>query len=510
MRRAKNPFLRIGGLRPGRSIFNLSYSKLFDCYSGQLIPIMCDEMVPGDTFILGNDIICRLGAQVAPTLHEINIYCHYFFVPYRLLWTSWEEYITGGKDGTDTSTLPRWEPTTYTKWSLWDYLGFPIGIDPDGHYPMKFPMNAYNLIYNEYYRDQNLITEVSLDQETILKRAWEKDYFTASLPWQQRGTTPALPISGTIDIDGKDANIVVKNTTDATAGNLRTTTASDVEVSNTPSGSAAMRWITPSLEVDLGSAVTFDVEDLRLAFQIQKFMERNARAGVRYKEFLAAHFGITLRDERAQRPEYCGGSKNPIIISEVLQTSATGLTGGSTSQGNLAGHGITAGSNFIGKYTAPEFGLMMGILSIMPRTQYSQGINRQWMRETRYDFYFPEFAHLSEQAVLRGELYASGTSSENNTIFGYVGAYDEMRIKYNQAVGSMAYNQSLNYWTLSREFGSAPALNQTFVEHDGSSTANKRIFATTASPQYIVHVGNRIKAIRPLPIEGNPGLIDHA
>ncbi len=498
-------FQNIRSLRPGRSVFDLSYTKLFDCHHGELIPVLVDEMVPGDSFKIGNEVVVRLQPLVSPDLHEINVYIHYFFVPNRILWSGWPDFITGGIDGTDTSTLPRWEPTIYTKWSLWDYMGFPIGIDPDGAYPIKFPMQAYNLIYNEYYRDQNQITEVSLDQETILKRAWEKDYFSASLPWQQRGVSPALPISGTVAVDGVDANITVYNTSDATIGNVRTHTNQGLEVTNTPSGTNAMRWNDPSLEVDLSSAVTFDVADLRLAYQIQKWMERNARAGVRMKEFLESHFGISPRDERLQRPEYIGGSKSPIIVSEVMQTSATGLTGGTTEQGNLAGHGITADQNFIGKYKAKEFGVIMGILSIMPRTQYSQGINRQWLRETRYDYYFPEFAHLSEQAIQRAELYADGVPANNQTIFGYIGRYDEMRVKMNQSCGSMAYNQSLSYWNLGREFGSAPTLGQTFLECDGSTVSQSRIFAHgTTAPGYIVHVGNKVTAVRPLPIEGNP------
>ncbi len=498
-------FQNIKNLRPGRSVFNLSYSKLFDCHHGELIPIMADEMVPGDSFKIGNEIVVRLQPLVSPVLHEINVYVHYFFVPYRILWSDWEKFISGGLDGNDETVLPRWTSPNTDKWSLWDYMGLPIGVDPTGALPVRFPKQAYNMIYNEYYRDQNQITEVGLEQGVILKRAWEKDYFTASLPWQQRGTSPALPISGTIEIDGIDRQITVNNTADATQRTIKIETTKNLETDVAPSGGGAMRWIDPSLSVDLGSAITFDVQDLRLAYQIQKWLERNARAGVRSVEFLKAHFGVAPKDERLQRPEYIGGSKSPIIVSEVMQTSATGLTGGTTEQGNLAGHGITADMNYCGKYRALEFGLIMGILSIMPRTQYSQGINRQWLRETRYDYYFPEFAHLSEQAVQRAEIYASAVEAENQTIFGYVGRYDEMRVKMNMAVGGMAYGQDLAYWTLAREFGSAPVLGQTFIECNGSTVSQSRIFAHgTTAPGFIVHIGNKITAVRPLPIEGNP------
>ena len=203
--------------------------------------------------------------------------------------------------------------------------------------------------------------------------------------------------------------------------------------------------------VDLSTAATFNVADLRLAFQIQKWMERNARAGARYTEYLRAHFGVAPKDERLQRPEYIGGSRNACIISEVLKTGTTDAT---SPQGNLAGHGITAGETYIAKYHAQEFGVIMGIMSIMPRTAYQQGIDRQWLRRSRYDFYSPEFANLSEQAVERAELYASGVEAENRTIFGYQGRYDEMRVKRSQVCGLM--RTDFNYWHLGRIFPRRP------------------------------------------------------
>jgi hypothetical protein len=201
--KSRSIFGDVGALRPGRSVFNLSYEKKLTCDMGQLIPVLCEEVVPGDTFIVGNEIVVRLGPMLAPILHEINVFVHYFFVPYRLLWPgdevgpSWESFISGGKLGTDASTLPLWSVTNKALYSLWDYLGFPIGVAGSAAFkPMAFPMNAYNFIYNEYYRDETLVTAVSLANENILLRAWEKDYFTSALPWTQRGTPPALPFSG--------------------------------------------------------------------------------------------------------------------------------------------------------------------------------------------------------------------------------------------------------------------------------------------------------------------------
>lgn len=494
----RNIFETVGSLQPGKSVFDLSYDKKLTCDMGELIPVLCDEMVPGDKFDLGNQIVVRFQPLVAPILHEINAYVHYFFVPYRLLWASWEDFITGGETGSDASVLPRWSPTNNALGSLWDYLGFPTGIVPTDALPLDFPRAAYNFIYNEFYRDENLITAVALTNEAILKRAWEKDYFTSALPWQQKGTAPALPISGVTSAQWA-AGTIVTDTNNYRAPQFKDSADSKAYIYNAQAN-ANLRNFLNSNTVDLSTATTFNVSDLRLAFQIQRWMERNARAGSRYTEFLKAHFGVSPRDERLQRPEYVGGSKSAVIVSEVLQTSKTES---GAPQGNLAGHGLVADSTYVGSYHAKEYGLIMGIMSIMPRSAYSQGIDRQWLRRTKYDFYSPEFANLSEQAVERAEIYATAVAGENRTIFGYQGRYDEMRVKRNMVVGKM--RSTFNYWHLGREFSGAPLLNQSFIE----CVPSKRIFAVTTEPGLIVDVENRIKAVRPLPYASDPGLIDH-
>jgi hypothetical protein len=482
-------FNRTGGLIPGRSMFNLSYEKKFTCDMAQLIPVMCDEVVPGDFFQIGNQAVIRFQPLVAPVLHEINMYVHYFFVPYRLLWDEWETFISGGVSGDETPVIPTWSPTDPDEGSLWDYFGFPTGVDPDGAYPLDFPRRAYNLVYNEYYRDENLITEQPLTNETVLNRCWEKDYFTSSLPWQQRGTAPALPIAG----------ITAAEWPAVSTANLTNVTFDNVAFAP---GHANSKNFLENNTVDLSTASTFDIADLRLAFQIQKWMERNARAGARYTEFLKSHFGVSPRDDRLQRPEYIGGSKAPIIISEVLQTSSTDAT---SPQGNLAGHGITVSNAYCGKYHANEYGLIIGIMSVMPRSAYQQGINRQWLRRTKYDFYFPEFANLSEQAIENAEICATDVAAHNTGIFGYQGRYDEMRIKHNMVCGQM--RSTYDYWHMGRKFDTAtpPTLNDDFVICD----PRKDIFAVPSEPALIVSFGNIIKAYRPLPLSAEPGLIDH-
>ena len=500
------PFNRVGGLHPGRSVFDLSYQKLFTCDMGQLIPIMCEEMIPGDKFEVGNDIVIRFQPLVAPVLHEINAYVHYFFVPTRLMFDNWSNFITGGIDGNDTSALPRFIPSIPAHnsiGSLWDYFGFPVGVNPVGAYPLSFPWRAYNMVYNHYYRDETLIPEVGVDSYAVLNRAWEKDYFTSALPWQQRGTAPALPISGSTQAvfhgaveQGNTANALFYHYAAGSPG----THVLQSDASVNPATDFRDVWLKNN-SVDLSSATTFNVADLRLAFQIQKWMERNARGGVRYTEFLQSHFGVSPRDDRLQRPEYLGGSKSPVIISEVLQTSST-VSG--SPQANMAGHGITVDRTYACKYTAQEFGVIIGIMSVMPRAVYTQGINRQWLRTSRYDYPFPEFANLSEQAITQAEVYATdGNAAENTKIFGYQGRFDELRYKPSMVCANL--RTDMKYWTLARDFTSAPGLNSDFV----TCNPSKRIFAVTTTPGLIVSVGNRIKAIRPIPVQSNPGLIDH-
>jgi len=509
-------FDNVAGLRPGRSVFDLSYEKKLTCDMGQLIPIMCDEVVPGDTFEMGNMFTMRFQPLIAPIMHEVNVFAHYFFVPYRLLWEDWEDFITGGIDGDDESVLPRWSGVGLDTaiGTLWDYMGFPIGTNPVGAYPLDFPRRAYNYIYNEYYRDETLQAEVAEANGTILYRDWEKDYFTSALPWQQRGTAPALPISGTTNavfpatfyaslfpqgsLDA-DHRIMLEGLADQKMNVSRTVTSGVTSRVNMLA--SINKTDLDNNSVDFSDAATFDVADLRLAFQIQKWLERNARAGARYTESLRAHFGVAPRDERLQRPEYIGGSRSPIIISEVLQTSSTDET---SPQGNQAGHGISADGTYIGKYRAEEYGLIMGIMSVMPRSAYQQGIDRQWLRRSKYDFYFPEFMNLSEQAIERAEIYVSDVEAENRTIFGYQGRYDEMRVKRNMVCGLM--RTDFDYWHMGRKFTSAPTLSASFVS---SADITKRIFVVPAEPGLIVNWANKIKAIRPLPVQSDPGLIDH-
>lgn len=504
---SERTFSRVGLARPPRSVFNLSYEKKFTADMGMLIPVLHDEMVPGDVWRIKNETVIRFQPLVAPILHEVDVKTYTFFTPYRLLWDEWEDFITGGTDGDFEAEIPTWNPTDNTEGSLWDYMGFPTDINPDGAYPIDFPRRAYNFIWNEYFRDQTLQDEVDLDNEDILNPAWQKDYFTSALPWQQRGQAPALPISGTTAAIWESASFSGVTNTSTDTKNYFSGHAGQATLRLSPNDSDRTQNAEDffnSNTVDLSAATTFNVADLRLAFQIQRWLERNARAGARYTEFLHSHFRVSPRDERLQRPEFVGGTKAPVIVSEVLQTSSTDAT---TPQGNLAGHAITADGQRVGTYRAQEYGIIMTLFVVKPKPSYQQGINRQWLRRTKYDFYFPEFAHLSEQAILNAELVATDSSAHNNTIFGYQGRFDEMRYKPNLVTGQM--RDVFDYWHLGRIFDTEapPELNEEFIRLNPEST--KRVFAVPSEPGMIISYANRIRATRPLPMQSVPGLIDH-
>jgi hypothetical protein len=517
-------FNRVGVPKVGRSLFNLTHSKTLSGQMGYLYPSMYEDCIPGDVFSIGKRIKCRfIIPPLSPLMHEVNLYEHTFFVPYRLLMNEdelgdsgdFEDMIIGGSDGDTAITIPTVDVGGHSIGNLKDYMGYPpIGGSATGAFPVAFQFRAYNLIFNEYYRDIDLDTELDITSNTtsIWERRWQKDYFTSARPYQQRGTPPALPLTGTIDIDGKNGNVTVKNENDSTTRNMMVQiTSGDIITQTAPSATGGLRWVNPQLEVDLSSgAITADVADLRLIFQTQRWMERNMRAGTRYKEVIKAHFNEDVGDSRLDRPEYIGGIKVPIVISEVIGTNQDDTV---EDPGSLAGHAIGIGQKFIGKYRVKEFGIMMSILSVMPVTMYSQGIDRQWRKDTLYDFYWPEFANLSEQAVLTSEIWATTVEATNDTVFGYQGRYNEYRVRHNTVHGQLRYGGNLTYWTLAREFASQPSLTANFVRSRYSAGfeggIRSDIFPVTTGDNLVIQVGNVLKASRPLPLMSNPGLVDH-
>lgn len=544
-------FQDVGGLKPQRTKFNLGYPNRYNCNMGELIPSYLERAEAGDIFEIGQEVLCRLQPLVSPVLDNLYISTEYFFVPFRLLYDHWEEYITGIKKDTIppeefTDPQPEWSPATSKdntlnnkKFSLWDYCGFPVGVDPVGAYPLDYPRRAYNLIYNEWYRDENLQELVPLNNDKILYRSWRKDYFTSALPFRQKGIAPSIPIAGlgnvTFDFPDLSAKGVISADVSGLSGTIKSTNVTIngqglkpvkldssnwinyLDITNEGSGTGIgivslnsvtganaaasfSEWLSQNNSFNFENVGTFNVSDLRDLFQLQKWMERNARAGTRYIEFLKAHYGVSPSDARLDRPEFLGSVKSSVIISEVLQTSQSSDI---SAQGNLAGKGLGVSKSYIDRYYVEEPGVIIGLTCVYPRPSYQQGINRVWLRKSRLEQFYPEFVNLSEQGIKLVELYATNDADTNNKIFGYTGIYDEMRIRQPQVCGDL--RDTLDYWVMTRKFDTEPALNSEFI----TCQPSKNIFAVQNEPGVILNVYNDIIAIRSIPFISEPGLIDH-
>ncbi len=509
-------FNNVKGLAPGRSVFDLSWEKKFTCDMGQLIPVMHDNAVPGDVFDIGYECLIRTQPMAAPIMHPVYITGHYFFVPNRALcaravrdWSQtfdWEAFITGDTAGDDAQTLPVWQTAVNTVGSLWDYLCYPIGLNAAGADPCAFKRWAYGWIWNEYYRDQNIDPAINFTiQGVILNARWEKDYFTSCLPWQQRGTSPnvtgtlAGDIFGSVVADAavKAGGAYAQNDgvqIDHTDQQLYPVNAGDVVEADLE---AALEKITVQTDISTGTVTTVDISELRLSAAIQRYMELSARTGARYTEHLQAFFGVKPQDSRLQRPEYIGGFKDWLVTSEVLQTESSDAA---TPQGTMTGHGMSVGRGHIGKYRVMEHGTIMGIFCIRPKTLYHEGIDRQDLMETRYDFYNPMFAGLAEQEVLERELYCSGVEANHLTVFGYQGRYDEYRYRPSRVCGD--FHADYDMWHMCRQFGARPTLNATFL----ACTPRDDWKAASAEDGFLVSFGNRLRVVRPMPFRSNPGI----
>lgn len=496
------------------SRLDLSHEKTLTMDMGKLVPFMLEEILPGDEFSVKTDMLVRMLPMLAPMMHRVNVYTHYFFVPSRILWTAWEDFITGGVEGDDVSVHPTIKAPATTGFAistLADYLGAPTGVAD--FYVQALPFRAYDEIFNSWYRDQNLVTAVTVSKAsgvdsttntTLLSRAWEKDRFTSALPWAQRGDPVEVPLGGTVPVelvpfgDNPDPMIVRRASNDSLIGNdgqVRNATTTS-EMKDATTGNTSVLDPNGRLRADLGSANPITINALRQVILLQKWMEKNARGGARYVESILEHFRVRSSDARLQRPEYLGGGVSPLTVSEVLQTSATGASG--TPLGAMAGHGYSVPGVHAFKKKFEEHGYVIGIVSVLPRTKYQEGSPAVWNRRSRFDYAWPTFAGLGEQAILKKELYAASADPEG--IFGYAPRYQEYRERESTVHG--LFKTDLNYWTMARIFGaSEPTLNSAFVQSDPT----KRILAATTEPAMVVQILNQVQAKRPLPLVGRPG-----
>ena len=470
-------------------------------------------------FQISNSCVLRFQPLVAPLLHEVFVETFYFAVPLRLLDDGFEEMITKGVNGTVSTAPPLFDPSLFTTpadviaiGGLWDFLGFPLVQPPSEACPNDYPRRAYYKIWNEYFRDETLQTEKDITaygtQHVILNAAWKKDYFTSALPWQQRGTAPSLPVFGSASADF--ALTSENNGASPWAEPRFLSTGPSTNVGFGLAG-ANLTQATDNMNnilsdgntIDGSTFTSVDIADFRLTLAMQVWMERNARGGYRYTEVLRTHWGVAPNDARLQRPEFIGATINRAVFSEVLQTSSTNAE--PTPQGNLAGHGIAVQSSGVGKYRVEEFSVIMGLMVVRPKAAYQDGINRQWLWRTAFDFPWPEFAGLSEQAIFNAEVCTIpvGTDpdgTDNLNTFGYTGRYNEMRYIPDMVCSEM--RTTFDYWHLGRQFNPAapPALNEDFIE----CNPRKDVFAVPSVPGLIVSYGNHIQALRPLPFMSIP------
>lgn len=529
------------------------YKTTFD--SGKLIPVFVDEVLPGDTCRLNVRYFSRLATPVKPIMDNIYLDWFFFFVPNRLVWNHWQNFCFEQEDPDDstdyvcptTSLVGKSDDTLHGVGTLWDYFGLPTGLPNTISGINALPFRGVYLIWNEWFRDENLQKSVKIQKgdtnevfdgsrvaeqpewlqgisESYLPcppRGKRHDYFTSALPWTQKGPGVSIGLAGTASVDSTipiDWPMEVK----PNGGSYSTVNRYELEDTSysTRTGGLWTRnstnkaWsgtniklpdFSTGLTVDLDSSSIFTISSLRTAFQMQKFYERLARGGSRYTEVLRSFFGVVSPDARLQRPEFLGSFTKMMNINPIAQTSSTNDT---TPQGNLSAYGVT-GAKFHGfTKSFVEHGYVFGFCCARADLTYQQGINRMWTRSTVYDWYWPTFAHLGEQAILLKEIYATGDTEQDNSVFGYQERYAEYRYKPSVICGKFRSNikGNLDVWHLSQYFKTAPKLNPEFIEED---VPIGRVIAVPSEPQFLIDIGFKYTTVRPMPMFGTPGLVDH-
>lgn len=501
-----------------RSTFDRSHGVKTTFNAGVLTPLLLDEVLPGDTFNCKLTAFTRLNTPIHPIMDNMHIDTHFFAVPYRLVWDNWKKFNGEQRNPGDSTdfTIPTMTSPVggYANETLSDYFGIPTQVAGLTHNSLHH--RAYNLIWNEWFRDENLQDSLTVDTDdgpddpadyVLQRRGKRYDYFTSCLPWPQKGDAVDLPlgISAPVTLDtfnGTDRTGYYPTLTGT--GSVIPQTYINETYGTTVGGIVLDSGTNSNLVADLSSATAATINQLREAFQIQKLLERDARSGTRYIEVIKSHFGVSSPDQRLQRPEYLGGGSSTINVTPVAQTMSTDAT---SPQGNLAaiGTGTIHNHGFTKSFT--EHCLIIGLVSVRADLTYQKGLDRMWSRQTRYDYYWPALSHIGEQAVLNKEIFADATSADDLT-FGYQERYAEYRYKNSMITGKMRSNDatSLDVWHLSQDFATLPALNSTFIE---DTPPIDRVVATADEPDFKLDCFFNMKCARPMPIYSIPGMIDH-
>lgn len=527
---AQHQFAQIPRAEIQRSHFNRSHTYKTTLNSGLLIPIYVDEMLPGDTFSSRMTLFGRLATPIFPLLDNIYLDTFTFFVPNRLVMDDWAKLNGEQKNpGDSTAVLVPQVLCPTGGWpiqSLADYFGIPTEVSGVNVNALHF--RAYNLIYNEWFRDENLIDSLEVKTDStddnaslysLQRRGKRHDYFTSCLPFAQKGDGVELPIGGSVRIKstGEAFNLKAGAGTTGSAylglstgsegwptGVNPSSHAHSIPSTLSVTGPALGETIT-GMSADILATGGLTINSFREAFQLQRLLERDARGGTRYTEIVRSHFGVVSPDARLQRPEYLGGSSVPITLHPVAQTAPSDSV---SPQGSLAAFGVVASSRGHWTYSATEHGVLITLAAIRAELTYQQGLNRMWSRRTRFDFYWPSLAHLGEQPVLNKEIYAQGDPVFDDDVFGYQERYAEYRYSPSLITGKFrsTYAQSLDAWHLSQEFGSLPVLGKTFIE---DNPPLERVVAVVDEPHLLLDVAHSLQCARPMPVYGVPGLIDH-